>query len=537
VTKCSFHLTGLLAALRDPRAYPFEVGSVELRQTHVSAVFLAGDYAYKIKKPVNLGFLDFSTLAKRQHFCDEEVRLNRRLAPDVYLGVVPVTRSGGFLAIEGQGEVVEWAVKMRRLPDSATLLSHLQRGEVHAELIESLARRIARFHARADSGEHVAGFGRFEVVAGNALENLTQSISHIGYTINESVHKRLRHLTDAALDRLRTLIDDRAQRQVPRDTHGDLHLDHVYLFPDRPAPGDLVVIDCIEFNERFRFADPVSDMAFLVMDLIFRARRDLAQSFAEAYFRATGDEEGRSVLPFYTAYRAAVRAKVEGMAAMEKEVPEREREQARVSARAHWLLALGELETPSCRPCLVLVAGLPGTGKSTLASGLARQAGFTVVRSDVVRKELSGNAVETKVPSLFGAGIYSSEWTERTYAECLKRAESLLFEGKRVVVDASFGDERFRQEFLHAASRWAVTGVILFCHADPKIVRTRLENRAGDPSDADWTIYLQAAKRWQSSGSQTQQVAVDIPTGDSADQALKTALAALRLRRLVDTGR
>jgi aminoglycoside phosphotransferase family enzyme/predicted kinase len=450
------------------------------------------------------------------------------LAPDVYLGVVPVTRSGDSVTIEGKGDVVEWAVKMRRLPNSATLLSRLQSGEIDAELIEALARRIAEFHARADSGEHVAAFGRFEIVAGNARENFTQSTLLIGDTLGEAVHKRIRHLTDVTLDGLHTLIDDRAKHHVPRDTHGDLHLDHVYLFPDRPAPDDLVVIDCIEFNERFRFADPVADMAFLVMDLIFRGRRDLAQSFAEAYFRAARDEDGRALLPFYVAYRAAVRGKVDGMAAMEKEVPEMERERARVSSKAHWLLALEELETPNRRPCLVLVSGLPGTGKSTLALGLAREAGFTVVRSDVVRKELSGYAPDAKLSSAFGAGIYTSEWTERTYAECLKRAESLLFEGKRVVVDASFGEERFRQQFLSSASRLAIPGIIMFCHAEREIVRSRLANRIGGPSDADWTTYLQAAGRWQNTRSQTQQIAVGIPTGDSADHALRAALAALR---------
>jgi uncharacterized protein len=533
VANRSCELSAVLAALSNPRAYPFVVPSVEVRQTHISAVFLAGDFAYKLKKPVNLGFLDFSTVEKRRHFCDEEVRLNLRLAPDVYLGVVPVTRSGNSLTFEGHGEVVEWAVKMRRLPDSATFLSRLQHGEIGTELTETLARRIAAFHAAAQGGDRVAAFGHFEVVAGNAVENLTQSISHIGGTISESVYERLRHLTDLALVRLRTLIDDRAQRHVPRDTHGDLHLDHVYLFPDRQPPGDLVVIDCIEFNERFRFADPVADMAFLVMDLIFRGRRDLARSFAEAYFRAAGDEEGRALLPFYTAYRAAVRGKVEGMAAMEMEVPETEREQARVSARTHWLLALGELETPSCRPCFVLVSGLPGTGKSTLASGLAREAGFTVVRSDVVRKELSGYVSDGKVPARFGAGIYTPEWTDRTYAECLKRAESLLSEGKRVVVDASFGEERHRQQFLQAAVRWAVPSVLLLCRSDSRTVRARLEKRRNDPSDADWRIYVQAAEHWQNLASETRRVAVDIPTDDSADQALKTAIASLRLRELV----
>src|SRR5262249_55918449 len=192
----------------------------------------------------------------------------------------------------------------------------------------------------------------FAVVARNARENFEQAAAQVGATISRAVFDRLRALTEDALARLRPVIEARAARGVPCDTHGDLHLDHVYLFPDRPPPGDLVVIDCIEFNERFRFADPVADMAFLVMDLAFRGRRDLARAFAAEYFRAAGGAEGRALLPFYTAYRAAVRGKVEGFELTEKEVPQAERAGALARARAHWLLALTELEEPNRRPCL-----------------------------------------------------------------------------------------------------------------------------------------------------------------------------------------
>jgi aminoglycoside phosphotransferase family enzyme len=337
-------LARLLEALSRPEAYPYPVDAVTVCQTHISAVFLAGPYVYKVKKPVDLGFLNFSTPALRRHFCEEEVRLNRRLAPSVYLGVVPVTRAGETLQVEGPGEVVEWAVKMRRLPDEAALARRLEQGQCEPELIQELARRVARFHRDAASGERIAACGRFEVVAANARENFEQARPQVGVTVSPAVFDRLQRLTDETLARLRPLIEARARRGVPRDTHGDLHLEHVYVFPDQPPPDDLLLIDCIEFNERFRFADPVADMAFLVMDLKFHGRRDLADVFADSYFKAAGDEEGRALLPFYTAYRAAVRGKVEGMELREAEVPETERRDALDRARAHWLLALGELE-------------------------------------------------------------------------------------------------------------------------------------------------------------------------------------------------
>ncbi|HMF19513.1 MAG TPA: AAA family ATPase [Gemmataceae bacterium] len=528
-------LVQLIQALSAPAAYPYPVQEIDLRQTHISVVFLAGNFAYKIKKPVELGFLDFSTLQKRRHFCNEEVRLNRRLAPSVYQGVVPVAWQGSKVVLEGQGEVIEWAVKMERLPESATLQNRLARREAYPEVVEALGRKVAWFHAHAESGKHISRFGRFESIARNARENFDQSASQVGITVSSAVFEKLRARTEAALAGLKPFMERRADRDVPRDTHGDLRLDHVYLFPDRKPPGDLVIIDCIEFNERFRFADPVADMAFLAMDLSFRGRSDLGRVFAESYFRASGDEEGRALMPFYTAYRAAVRAKVEGFELAEKEIPEAERAAARARARAHWLLALGELEMPNRKPCLVLVGGLPGTGKSTLAQALVDKADFCLIRSDVVRKELAGLADSYRESAPFGEGLYSPEWNDRTYAECLHRAEALLFEGKRVLVDASFREEQRRRAFLEAAAGLGTPGVFLLCKVEPDRVRTRIAERRNDASDADWSIYQTAAKTWQKPGELTAKNLWEICSDGSREQAVSQALAVLRGIRLVNS--
>jgi aminoglycoside phosphotransferase family enzyme/predicted kinase len=521
-------LPRLIEALSDPGAYPYPVGAVEVRQTHISTVFLAGPYAYKVKKPVNPGFLDFTTLPKRRHFCEEEVRLNRRLAPHVYLGVVPVVRTEKGVRFEGEGEVVEWAVKMQRLPDEATLQQRLGRGEVGVELVESLARRIASFHRGAETNERIAAFGCFEAVARTVRDIFAQAAPQVGSTVSEAVFGRVQALAEEALARLRPLIDQRAARGRPRDCHGDLHLDHVYYFPDQRPPAELVIIDCIEFNERFRFIDPVADMAFPAMDLAFHGRRDLARAFADAYFRAADDEEGRALLPLYTAYRATVRGMVEGLELTEREVPQAERMAARERARAHWLLALTELEEPGRKPCLVLVMGLPGTGKSRLARGLAEAAGFAVVRSDVVRKELAGLSGQQQTPPQFRERLYSPAWNERTYAECLSRAERLLFEGRKVLVDATFREEQKRQTFLDAAVRWGVPAVILVCQAEPETVRQRLESRREDASDADWSVYLQFAATWEKIGTRAGQVLHAVSMEGSPEQALCRALEALR---------
>ena len=566
-------LPDLLAALSDPAAYP-QPGPVEVRQTHISAVFLVGDTVYKVRKPVRLGFVDFSTLAKRKADCDAEVRLNRRLAPGVYRGVVPITVVDGRAKVDGPGEPVEWAVEMVRLPDDATMRHRLDRDELTAADVERVARRIADFHRTAERGEHVSRFGRFDVVAGNARENFAQTAGHVGSIVPRSIHDRCRELTERALSELKELIEARAARGVPCDTHGDLHLDHVYLFPNRPPPDDLVVIDCVEFADRFRFADPVADVAFLVMDLAFCGRRDLAKVCAEAYFAASrrlavspsppasggegrgeggygsrdqqagspgpetplipnpsppeaggeGDQadEGRRLLPFYVAYRSIVRAKVEGMQSLEPEVPADDRDLHRYAARAHWQLALGTLEEPTRRSALVLVGGLPGTGKSTLARGLASAAGFAVVRSDEIRKQLAGVPVAET-----GVGIYTPEWTEATYAECLRRTWAGLDDSRRVLVDATFAANAHRALFLETGRERRVPAVFLVCRADPALVRERLRNRRGDASDADERVYDELAARWEAVDPRYQWQTVEMDTTD-AGRALDQALGVLR---------
>ncbi|MCS6975882.1 MAG: AAA family ATPase [Gemmatales bacterium] len=521
-------LDRLIAGLSQPSAFPFPAEKVEVRQTHASVVFLAGEFAYKIKKPVNLGFLDFSTLEKRRQDCEAEVRLNRRLAPAVYLGVVPVTEVDGVLRWEAAGEPVEWAVKMRRLPDEATLQSRLLRGEIGISEVENLARRVAEFHRDAATGLEIARFGRFEVVSRNILDNFDATQGHIGVTVSATVFQRVRTLTEQELQCLRPVIESRAEHGLPRDTHGDLHLDHVYLFPDRPPPDDLVIVDCIEFNDRFRYADPIADMAFLHMDLLAHGRPDLARAFAEAYFGASGDEEGRQLLRLYTAYRAAVRGKVEGMKALEPEVPPEDREKARLKAQRHWLLALGIVETPQRRPCLILVGGLPGSGKSTLARHLAERAGCELIRTDVVRKELAGLAPTESGRAAFGEGIYAPEWSERTYAECLERSRRLLFEGRRVIVDAVFLGEGRRHRFLNLARQWAVPGLLLICQASPETISKRLAGRRGDASDADWQVYELLAPQWQPPGEALRPVTQIISTEGPVEDAVQQALDFLR---------
>jgi aminoglycoside phosphotransferase family enzyme/predicted kinase len=526
--------TELIDALSDASAYPGTVAAVEVRQTQISVVFLVDSLVYKIKRPVATGFVDYSTPERRRHFCEEEVRLNRRLAPDVYLAVVPVTREDGAIRMEGTGEAVEWAVKMQRLPDAATLGLRLERDDLGARLLGSLARRLAEFHAGADSGPEIAAGASFSSVAQNVRDNFDQAAQQVGVALSQAVGDRLGFLTDTTLNRLRALIENRAARGIPRDTHGDLRLDHIYWFPERHPPGDWVIVDCIEFDKRYRHADPISDIAFLAMELTVRARGDLARAFTDAYLAAAADEEGRSLLPLYLSYRSMVRGKVRGMQAMDPRLSESDRAEALQLARAHWLFALAELEATNRRPGLVLVAGLPGAGKSTLAGDLAERGRFTLIRSDKVRKELVGQTSEGNSPAAFVEGLYTTERNQRTYAECLRRAEELLFEGKRVLIDATFREESHRRLFLDAARRWAIAGCLINCQADPDVVRNRLASRRGDASDADVAIHAEIARRWEEPDLATRKLLHIIDTSGTRSQSLAQALGVLREFGLLD---
>jgi aminoglycoside phosphotransferase family enzyme/predicted kinase len=518
-------LSRLIEALSRPDAYPDPVQSIEVRQTHISVVFLAGPFAYKIKKAVHFDFVDFTDMATRRHFCDEEIRLNSRLASEVYLETVPIVAHGPALRFGGPGKALEWAVKMRRLPDEATWEKRLARGETGLDQVHALAGRIASFHRSAERNERISRFARFDAVFDNLILNLLGSSTEQHRTVQPRLLERLVQLTDEKLTQTANLIDTRARQGCPCDTHGDLHLDHIYAFPDRPPPRDIVIIDCIEFNERFRYTDPVADMAFVVMDLTANGRRDLARAFADAYFHESGDQDGAELLSLYVSYRAAVRGKVEGLKALEPEINDADRKEARERSQARWLLALSALESPRRQPCLLLIGGLPGTGKSTLARKLAEQAGFVWIRSDVVRKGMAGIDPLSRGDS----GLYTDAWSDATYSRCLEQATLHLTQGDRVIVDAVFGRAHGRLPFMNAAGKLGLPALFLVCTAQADTIRNRLEKRRADPSDADWSVYQNAAKKWQPAAHGS---FIDIDMNGAPESGVQAALLALQAEGL-----
>jgi aminoglycoside phosphotransferase family enzyme/predicted kinase len=490
-----------LRALARSEAFPFPLRPgetiVEI-QTHASAVLLAGDCAYKLKKPRDFGFFDYTTAEQRRHFCIEEVRLNTRLAPDVYLGVAPVLRDAdGSLRFgparnldqvpepgssADDGQVVDYAVVMRRLPEEATLAARVAADSATPELLAMVARRVATFHAESPTNTHIASFGSLDVVAGNWEENFAQMRPYVGRVLDAVTYDRIVAYVHGFLGHRAALFKRRQQDGRIRDCHGDLRLQHVYALGGQPAgasnPDQIAIVDCIEFNERFRYSDVAAEVAFLAMELDAAARPDLTRAFVGAYVEASGDEELRELLPFYACYRACVRGKVLAFQLDEPEVPAEQRRQAREQAATLFALAAVYAGGP-IMPTLLLVGGMMGSGKSTLARAAGAELGWAIFSSDATRKRLARRDASQPDASGFGEGIYSRDWTGRTYAALMEEARGVLATGRSVILDATFSRRADRQSAAHVARELGARAVFVECVCADSVARARLAKRWG----------------------------------------------------------
>jgi len=326
-------LAALVKALSNPKAYPHNPKSVELVQTQISFVFLTGDYVYKVKKPVNFGFLDFTTLEKRRFYCDQEVVLNKRLCANIYVGVVSITKKGKSFLVEGSGKEVEYAVKMRPLPYQRMMDRMLQKDQVTPQMVEMVAKRLAEFHRKAEISEELANIGGLDTVTRNAEENFTQVISYVNQTIAKEQYEQIKNYTHSFLKKNAALFAKRVKEGRIRDCHGDLHAAHICFIDG------LCIFDCIEFNDRFRYIDVASEVAFLAMDLDFHRRPELSKHFADAYVKASGDKELLQLLDFYKCYRAYVRGKVEGFQLDDPHISQDQKAKKLAVARRYFELA------------------------------------------------------------------------------------------------------------------------------------------------------------------------------------------------------
>lgn len=483
-----------IMSLLQPAAYPDPAPDVRLIQTHVSWIFLAGKFVYKIKKPVNFGFLDFSTLDRRRFYCQEELRLNRHLCPDIYLDVVKVRETPGGAAFHGDGVVLDYAVKMMRLPEARMADRLLADGELNEADVKGIAMKVAAFHRQALTGGEIDRYGSLETIRSNWEENFQQVEEFTGITISRQDLRLIREWTEEFMAAKVALFSERVAGGFIRECDGDLHLENICL-TDR-----VCIFDCIEFNSRFRYSDTVADVAFLTMDLEFHGRRDLALLFLQEYVVASGDAKVSDLVDFYSVYRAFVRGKVESFRLNDSGIPLEEKQAAKEKAMSYFRLARGYILRERLNPALIVVCGLSGSGKSTIAEALAKELGLELLSSDRIRKELAGVPLWQHSHDEYGSGLYSPAASEDTCRELLARADSSLAAGQSVIIDATCQKRRVRESLHRLAANRGVPLYLFVAEAPEKIIRERLAERVrkGDGiSDGRWEIYLRQRQEFE----------------------------------------
>ena len=534
----SADLPPVIQALLSASSYPHSTGRIQLVQTHISYVFLTRDYVYKIKKPVDFGFLDYSTLGKRRYFCQRELKLNRRLCSDTYLSVVAIrkTRDGYRVDAAGRGgarpkgRIVEYAVLMRRLPEERMMHRLLERNAVTKPMLRAVAEKLIPFHqSGAATSARIAEYGDW-AIRYNVRENTEQWTPYIGRTITAEQDRILRNYAAAFYARRADVMQRRVSERRIRECHSDLRSDAVCFVDPKAGPAGICIFDCVEFNRRITHVDIARDVTFLMMDLEYRGRPDLAAALVDHYIERAGDTDLPDVMPYYAHYNACVRGKVESFLLDAPTVPESQKQAAARRARRYFALACRYAE--SLPPAmLVVTCGLAGTGKSNIARRVGRRLDAAVLASDVVRKEMAGMDPQERVLEEYRGGLYSTKMTDRTYAALFDAAREELMAGRSVVLDASFT----RREHRRAAARLArETGAQYACievSAGESVIRECLAGRlkrGRDPSDARWDIYVEQKRRFQRPSEVPSERLITVDTTKRRTRSVASILEALR---------
>ena len=460
--------------------FPVSADEIEVIETHISSVLLTGDYAYKFKKPVDFGFLNFTSLDARKHFCEEELRLNSRLAPSIYLEVVTITGTPENPSINGEGEAFEYAVKMRQFDQSELLDQKQKAGELTADLINDIAVQMAEFHQTAATAAADSVFGKPSSIYAPMEQNFRQLEELISDEDKLAQLVRIENWTKNTFGELSELLDSRGKDGAIRECHGDIHLGNITLLD-----GQVTIFDGIEFNDEFRWIDVMSELAFITMDLIDRGEVELANLLVNQYLEKSGDYAGVPLLRFYQVYRAMVRAKIASFRLADPHLDEATRTEVLTQYQSYADLA--ERFASNSAPQLILMHGVSASGKSTISNVIAQKLGAIRIRSDVERKRLF-NALETTSADDIESGIYSQEASETTYEHLLTSTQTLLQSGLSVVVDAAFLKYDQRYPFLQMAADHNLNFHVVNNECDVSTLRQRLADRKNDVSDADESV-------------------------------------------------
>ena len=460
--------------MQEPNFYPHSVKTeIRMIQTHCSAVFLTGDYAYKIKKNVNFGFLDYSTLEKRQYFLQQEFEMNQAIAPDIYLEVLPISQINDSLVLGSDKNVVEYVLKMAEFPQSALLISMFERGELKESHLRELGEVVANFHQKTNTNDYIKSFGKVEIIKKSIDGNYQATQKYIGIAQTLEQYQETQQFTNNFLTQKQAIFESRCLNHKIRECHGDLHLRNICYWHNK-----IQLFDRIEFNEPFRFVDVMYDIAFTVMDLEAKGRQDFANIFLNTYLEKTGDWQGLQVLPFYLCRQAYVRAKVTSLLLDDPNIAESEKESATQIAKNYYHLAWQYTQISPRK--MIVMSGLSGSGKTTIAKYIAPKINAIHLRSDAVRKHLAGIPLDQSGD----ASLYRPEMSEKTYQFLLDLGLLLINQGFSVILDAKYDRHQWRSPILTAAQKGDFSFKILHCQASLNTLSTRLQQRTGDISDA-----------------------------------------------------
>ena len=467
-------LSNLIKQLQNTNSYPHVVETtIKVIQTHISAIFLTGDYAYKIKKPVYFGFLDYSSMEKRQHFLNQELTMNQAIAPDIYLDVLPITIQNEQVKIGGEGEIIDYVLKMNQFPQDSLFINLFLAGKLEKHHLEELGKIVAEFHKNTKTDDYIRSFGDIEVIKKSIDENYEITDKYIGIIQTKEKYQETKNFTDSYFKLKQDYFRQRKQENKIRECHGDLHLKNICLWNNK-----IQLFDRIEFNEEFRYVDVMCDVAFTVMDLDARNRQDLSNIFLNTYLEHTGDWQGLQVLPVYLSRQAYVRAKVNSMILDDPNISQENHQKAQQEAKNYYHLAWKYTQQHQGK--IIIMSGLSGSGKTTVAKYIAEKINGILIRSDAVRKHLGNVSLDETGNS----ELYSEEMNQKTYERLIKLGEIVAKEGFNLILDAKFDRHQLRKPVIEIAKKDNIFLTILSCYAPVEILSDRLSKRKGDISDA-----------------------------------------------------
>ncbi|WP_440999772.1 AAA family ATPase [Fodinibius sp. SL11] len=465
----------LLAFLKSPDSYPHNPEGVSHIQTHISHVFIASPYVYKFKKPVDFGFLDYSSLDKRKKFCHQEVELNRRLSDDIYLGVVSVIKKDDAFQISNEvldsDSIVEYAVKMKQLPEEYFLHTYIENDKLRKVHLDRVAEKLANFYNGQHPTERVLQYGKIESIKVNTDENFEQTHDFVGETIEEYGYKAIQYFTNRYFKQRADLFERRVEQKRIVDGHGDLHLEHIHITPEK-----VQIYDCIEFNDRFRYGDIAADLAFLAMDLDFNNRWQEERYFVDQMTEKLDDHDLPEMIDFYKCYRAYVKGKVKSLQSREPEVPKEKREQVCQTARRYFDLSLRYALLGSQPKVLIFMGGV-GTGKTTLARHFEEKLNIERFSSDRIRKSMAGLILQKRTPTEQREKLYSQLISEQTYQKLMDEMEKTLGNKRPVILDATFNSRKSRERLVNRLDKLNADYLFIETTAPETVIKERLRER------------------------------------------------------------